>query len=137
MTKNIVQMLLKLQQAWCHDYIPGELVPVCDHPLGEEPFPDTQLEPPLLQLDSIPLGPITGYQREYMGTCPSAPPCEEAVDDNEVSLSLSLSLLFSRLNRASDRSRSSYIFPSMPFTLFVALLWALSSSLLFFLYCGA
>uniref|UniRef100_A0A8C3C107 Ig-like domain-containing protein n=1 Tax=Cairina moschata TaxID=8855 RepID=A0A8C3C107_CAIMO len=37
----------------------------------------------------------------------------------------------------STLSRSSCVFPSRPFTIFIALLWALSSSLMSFLYCGA
>jgi len=48
-----------------------------------------------------------------------------------------LSLLLSRPNGPSALSRSSYVFPSRPFTIFVALLWTLSNSLMFFLYCGA
>lgn len=32
------------------------------HPLGENPFPNIQVEPPLLQLHVIPLGPIIGHQ---------------------------------------------------------------------------
>ena len=54
-------MLLKLQQAWCHDYIPGEPVPVHNNPLSEERLLDMQPEPPLPQLDTIPSGPITGH----------------------------------------------------------------------------
>uniref|UniRef100_A0A8B9T4B1 Calmodulin-binding domain-containing protein n=1 Tax=Anas platyrhynchos TaxID=8839 RepID=A0A8B9T4B1_ANAPL len=45
--------------------------------------------------------------------------------------------LFSRLNKPSDLSHSSYVFPSRPFTIFVALLWTLSNSFTSFLYCGA
>ena len=60
MTKCTVQTLLKLWQAWCSDYIPGEPVPVREHPLGEEPLPDVQPKRPLPQLNTVPVGPITG-----------------------------------------------------------------------------
>lgn len=36
MAESIVQMFLKLQQAWFHDYISGEPVPAGDHPVSEE-----------------------------------------------------------------------------------------------------
>lgn len=53
-------------KVWCHepDRLPGEPVAVPKHPLGEEPFPDIQPDPPLLKLHAIPLGPITANQRE-------------------------------------------------------------------------
>lgn len=38
--ENGVQRLLELCQPWCCDQCPGELVPVPNHPLDEEPFPN-------------------------------------------------------------------------------------------------
>ena len=52
MTKSVVQTLLELWQAWCRDHLPGEPVPVTNHPLSEEPFPNVQSEFPLTQLRS-------------------------------------------------------------------------------------
>ncbi|GAB0194069.1 myocardial zonula adherens protein [Grus japonensis] len=132
MTESVIQTLLELSQARCCDHFPGEPVPVPNHPLGEEPFPDIQPKPPLSQLHAIPLGSITGHQREEMNACPFAPPREEAVGHDEVSPQSPLS----RLNKPRDFSLSSYVFPSRPFAIFVALLWTLSNSFMS-LYCGA
>ena len=63
-TKCTVQSLLKFRQAWCSDYFTGEPVPVCNHPLSEEPLPDVHPKLPLPQLNTIPTGPITGVYRE-------------------------------------------------------------------------
>lgn len=57
--ESIVQMLLELCQAWCCDHCSGQPVPVSDHPLDEEPFPDMQPKHPLMQFQAIPLGPVT------------------------------------------------------------------------------
>ena len=80
MAEGIVQMLLKCCQAWRHDCLTGELVPVLHYPLGEEPFPNVQPKPSLADLPAVPLGPIIGHQGEEISTCPSSFPCEEAVD---------------------------------------------------------
>ncbi|KAK4806763.1 hypothetical protein QYF61_005559 [Mycteria americana] len=72
------------QQAWCRDHFPGEPVPVIDHPLSEEPFPNVQSELPPTQLHSISSCPIAGHQREEISTSPSTAPLEEVVDCNEV-----------------------------------------------------
>ena len=74
MSESTVQTILELWQAWCHDHCPGEPVPVPNHPLGEEPFPNTQPEPTLPQLQAVPSGPITGHQREEISAYPSSPP---------------------------------------------------------------
>uniref|UniRef100_A0A8C0A178 Inositol 1,4,5-trisphosphate receptor n=1 Tax=Anas zonorhyncha TaxID=75864 RepID=A0A8C0A178_9AVES len=47
------------EEARCRDHCPGELVPVPDHPLGAEPFPNPQPDPPLSQFHAVPLGPVT------------------------------------------------------------------------------
>ena len=46
-------MLLELWQVWCHD---------C--PLSEEPFPNTQPDPPLMQLHAVSLGTIAVIKRQ-------------------------------------------------------------------------
>ena len=56
-------MFVELWQAWCHDHIPGEPVPVTDHPLSEEPFPNVQSELPLMQFHSISSCPAADHQR--------------------------------------------------------------------------
>jgi len=53
MSENIVKMLLKLQQAQCHDHCPGQAVP-CPPLSGADPFLNPQLPP--RQLHAIPLG---------------------------------------------------------------------------------
>lgn len=40
MPESSVQTLTEFCQAWCCDHCPGEPVPVANHTLGEEPFPD-------------------------------------------------------------------------------------------------
>lgn len=69
MSDIIVQKLLELWQAQCCDHFPWEPVPVPNFPLDEEPSSDIQLEPPPSQLHAIPLGPITGHQREEISAC--------------------------------------------------------------------
>lgn len=57
-------MLCELQQACCCDQFLGEPIPVPDHFLSEEAFPNIQYEPLLTQLQAIPMGPISGQQGE-------------------------------------------------------------------------
>lgn len=88
MPKSIVQTLLGIWQALCFDHFP-----VPNHPLVEEPFPDIQPEPPLIQLYAVPLGPITGQQRAEISQCLSlCSPPEEAVGCHEALPSVSYSL---------------------------------------------
>lgn len=82
-----------------------------DHFLSEEPFPTVQPEFPHMQIYSNSSCPITGQQRAVVSTCPSTYPSGEAV---VAAMQSSLSLLFSRLNKPSDPSQSSYGFPSRP-----------------------
>lgn len=56
-----------------------------DSSLGEEPSPNIQPKPRWTQLPAVPSGSIAGHQRQEIGACPSASPCEEAVDCYEVS----------------------------------------------------
>lgn len=131
---RVIQMLLELCQAQCHDCFLREPVSVANHPLGEKPFPDVQPEPPMVQFHSIPLGPVTGCQREKISACPPI----LLLMKLQAAMRLPLSL-FSRLNKPSDFSCSSYmyIFPSIPFTIFAVLAWILSDSFMSFLNCGA
>jgi len=52
-------MLLELGQAWCRDNFPGEPVPVTNHLLSEELFPNVSSELSLTQLRSISVCRIT------------------------------------------------------------------------------
>jgi len=45
MSKCAVQMLHELCQAQCHNHFSKEAVPVPNHPLSEEPFPNIQPDP--------------------------------------------------------------------------------------------
>ena len=74
MTKSIVQMLLELWQVWCHDHFTEEPVPVTNHPLSEEPFPNVQSELPLVQPHSISSCPVAGHQREISTPWLHCPP---------------------------------------------------------------
>lgn len=64
---------LEFCQAWCCPCFPGKPLLVRNNPLGEKPFPKTQLEPPLTQLQDIPLGPVTGHQREEFSAAAQLP----------------------------------------------------------------
>ncbi|KAJ7395422.1 hypothetical protein BTVI_155053 [Pitangus sulphuratus] len=88
--KSIIQMLLELCQSWYHDHFPRETLSVRNYPLGEEPFSNVQPKPPVTQLQAIPLGPVTGPQREEISACPFSSPDEEVVDCNDISLQSSL-----------------------------------------------
>lgn len=48
--KSILPMLLEQQQAWSHDHIPRDSIPVLDHSLSEELYPNVQFELLLTQL---------------------------------------------------------------------------------------
>lgn len=43
--QSSVQTIPELYQVWCCYPCPGKPVPVPNHPLGEETFPDTQTKP--------------------------------------------------------------------------------------------
>ncbi|KAJ7420327.1 hypothetical protein BTVI_21861 [Pitangus sulphuratus] len=58
---------------------------VPNHPLGEESSSNIQLKPPLTQIHTTPLGPVTGHLREEISACPTSSPHKEVVDCNEVS----------------------------------------------------
>jgi len=63
--------------------LPGKPVPVTDHPLSEEPFPNVQSELPLMQRHSISWVLLL-VTREEISTSPSTARLEEAVDCSEV-----------------------------------------------------
>lgn len=60
MSGSVVQMLLEFSQAWYCDNIP---IPV---PFREEPFPNTQFDPALTHLHTIPLGPVSGHLIDHL-----------------------------------------------------------------------
>lgn len=53
--------------------LPGEPILVPSHPLGENPFPDTQTKPPLAQLHAVSLSRVTDHKSEKISTCPPLP----------------------------------------------------------------
>lgn len=108
MTKGIVQTLLKICQSCYHDHFHREPVSVTNHPLDEQPFPNTQPELPLGEFHSIAPYPITGHFRKE-----SAPPLpmQPWRELQTVKKSL-LRLPFSKLNKARDLSHSSLVLSS-------------------------
>ena len=56
--KRHVYMSFIYFQGQCLDYFHGQPVPVLDNPFGEEIFPNSQSEPPLMQLEAISSLPI-------------------------------------------------------------------------------
>ena len=77
MTKFVVQMLFELTQAWFHDHFPGDAVPVTDHTLSEEFFPNVQTELPMMQLNGISSCTVAGHQREEISPSSSTAPLEK------------------------------------------------------------
>jgi len=47
---------------------PGQPIPVPDHFMGEEFFPNVQPESPLMQLEATPSSPIASYKGEEAKT---------------------------------------------------------------------
>lgn len=82
MTMILDQMLLGTRQAWCFHHFPGEPVPVTDHPLHEEPFPEVQSKLSLMQLYSISSSSIAHPQTEISAFSATLP--EEVVNHDEV-----------------------------------------------------
>ena len=127
MSQSFIQMLLELHEARCRDHCPGQPVP-CLPASGEELFSNTQPDPPLKQLHAVASYHITSPENRAL-RCPSAP-CEEL----QATVRPHLSLLCPGLNTPRDLSHSSDVFPSRPFTIFIALLWTLSHSFISLLY---
>jgi len=69
MSESIVQMLPELDLG----HFPGEPVPVPEHPLGAEPFPNTQPDPPLSQLHALPSGPVAVPREQSSAPAPPLP----------------------------------------------------------------
>ena len=83
MSESIVQMLLDLWQAQCHDHCPEDLVPVPDHPLVKNVFMISSLN---LSCHSFMPSPwvLSLLTREILLPALLLL-CEEAVGRNEVS----------------------------------------------------
>lgn len=94
MSERIVQTPLELQQARFCGHCPEEPVPVPDHPLGEEHFPNIQSEIPLLWLHAIPFL-VTREKRSLM----------VEVAQQEESIPLHLGLLCTRSETLITRQR--------------------------------
>lgn len=88
MAKSFIQPLHEFCQAWDHDHFLGDPVPMTDHTLSEEPFPNVQAYLPLLQLPSISSNPIIRHQREEISISPSTVHLEEVFDCDEITPSL-------------------------------------------------
>lgn len=58
--------------AWSCDHCPWEPVPVPNHPLSEEHFPNLKLSPPLTQPHAVPSVPVAVTERRAQ-RCPSTP----------------------------------------------------------------
>jgi len=91
------------------------------------PFPYIQPDPFLSQLHAFSLGSFISHQRAELSAAPPLPSWGAAA-----TMRPPLSLLCSGLNRPRDLSHSSCVFPSRPFTMFVALFWTLSDRFMSF-----
>lgn len=106
MSESIVQMLLELQQAQCHNHFPGEPVPLLNHPLLQNLILTSILNTchsftPFPQILSL-------FTREKISACPSTPPCVPALRARPTSCThCPLSALFSQPTALGGRQRSS------------------------------
>lgn len=82
--KDTVRMPLKPWQAWGTDHLSKKPVPVFDHPLWKETFPNIKSESSSMQAGAIPMNPVAGYQAEETGTFLSTCSPQEAVESKEV-----------------------------------------------------
>ena len=112
-SETVVQVLLK--KAQCHDHCPGDLTLVLNHFLEQI----LSLTPSCPSPGTAPcrsLGPCCCH-REQSSALPFHSLCRAVA-----TMRLPLSLSCSGSNTARGLDHSSYIFPSRPFTIFVALL---------------
>ena len=117
--------------SWGVDHLSRKPVPVFDHPLGKEMFPNVQSEPPLAQLRADPCKLPLGTKEKR-----SVPP-SPLLRKLQWAMRLPLSCLLSKLDKLKVLSCSSQDMPSSPFSSFVALLWMHSSTFTSLLNCGA
>ena len=112
----------------CHGHWPYQPVLVLNHPLLKNLFLISRLNLPSL----FPMVSVTGHWREEIS---SAAPLSSwgAVVHHEFFFQSSVS----GQNKPRDLSWFLYVFPPRSFTIFLALLYTLSESLMSFLYCGA
>lgn len=101
------------------------------HPLGKSLLLTLNLTLPM-QLHAVCLCPVTVTWE--ISTAPLLP-SRWAISSVSIRPP-SLSFIFSGLNRTRDFSNSFYIWSSRLFNIFVALLWMLSNSFMFFLCCS-
>ena len=59
-----IYMFFKHLQRWWLHHLPGQPVPMPHHSSRKEVFPNTQSEPPLMQLEAIASCPVAGYLGE-------------------------------------------------------------------------
>jgi len=73
-----------LQGEWLH-HLPGQPIPVSDHPFTEVVFPNIQPEPSLVQLEAIPSSPITSHMREEADPQLTTTSLQVVIESNKVS----------------------------------------------------
>jgi len=79
------QMFLEhLHGQWLH-HLPGQPIPVPDHPFREVVFPNVQPESPLVQLEAIPSSPITSHTREEADPQLTTTSLQVVIESNNVS----------------------------------------------------
>ena len=59
-----IQMVFRCHQGWWFNHLPGEPIPVLNHPFSKEVFPDIQPKLSLVQLKAISPCPVTCHQWE-------------------------------------------------------------------------
>ncbi|KAK4820813.1 hypothetical protein QYF61_007207 [Mycteria americana] len=67
------------------NHLPGQPLPMLDHSLSKEFFPNIQSKPPLLQLEAISSCPITSYLEEEIDTHLTTTSFQVAVESDKVS----------------------------------------------------
>lgn len=70
MSESVFQKLLELHQAHCCGHCPGEPIPVPDHCLGEEPFPNSRPDPSLTAPCSSPRSCLCHQKAEVSAALP-------------------------------------------------------------------
>lgn len=116
-------MAFEYLQEWKLHNFPWQPVPVLSPPWNGKVFPDVQREQSASQFVPFASGPVTGHHWEVLAPS-SLHPCIRCL---YTWVRHSLCLLFSKLNRPSSLSFSSYHTCSSPFIIFMALCWSLSS----------
>ena len=62
-------MFFEHLQGWRLHHLPRKPIPMSDHSLSKEIFPNIQSKPPLMQLEAIASRPINSYLGEDTNSC--------------------------------------------------------------------